>query len=124
MPKIVVNDSTKRISAFGFCEFEEVSGHTVYDIATEQLPDEPRFCKYSTSTGKVTVDQAFKTQALADEAILVQLSALDSDMPRVSEDLIELLVSKGVISESELPQTAQDKLTNRRTLRGQLSGGA
>jgi hypothetical protein len=43
-------------------------------------------------------------------------------MPRVVEDLIDTLVFKGLISEAELPQAAQDKLANRRNKRAALNG--
>jgi|Deesub1362A_J573_1020465.scaffolds.fasta_scaffold00740_9 hypothetical protein len=57
---------------------------------------------------------------LAREEIKRQLAETDSGMARVIEDLIELLASKGVIAESELPQPTQDKITSRRNLRTQL----
>ena len=111
MPKIVVSNATKRLIAFGFSEFEAPEGHTVYDITDEKLPDKPRFCKYE--EGVISIDQAFKDQFLADESILKQLKNSDGDMIRVLEDIIGLLNSKGILSESELPQSAKDKLNNR-----------
>lgn len=44
----------------------------------------------------------------------------DMEMSRVLEDLIDLLVRKGVLSPGELPTTARDKLSRRRELRGHL----
>ena len=43
-------------------------------------------------------------------------------MVRVLEDLIEVLMSKGVISITDLPPVAQTKLTNRAQARRSLSG--
>ena len=43
-------------------------------------------------------------------------------MVRVLEDLIEVLMTKGVISITDLPWAAQTKLMNRAQARRQLSG--
>jgi len=45
------------------------------------------------------------------------LEASDLDVIRVLEDLIELLIGKGVIQFTELPEAAQNKLLKRRNLR-------
>ena len=59
-----------------------------------------------------------KYQALVDEETRkYDLIRTDSAVTRVLEDLIDLLVSKTLINESELPQAAQDKLQERRNLR-------
>lgn len=120
MPQIIINDDSKRLIAFGFTEFEALDGHTIYDTAQEKLPDEPRFCKYNTATGMITVDQDFKDQFLANKDIQKQLRSSDGDMIRIVEDLLELLDSKGILSEAELPQSVKDKLSNRRSLRSQI----
>lgn len=49
-----------------------------------------------------------------------ELAATDQDMLRICEDLINTLIDKGVISESDLPQAAQGKLANRRAKRAAL----
>ena len=46
-----------------------------------------------------------------------QLADTDGETVRVLEDVISLLEAKGVFSRTELPQSAQDKLANRETLR-------
>lgn len=56
------------------------------------------------------------------EASLLQLRQSDLEMVRVLEDLIEVLMSKGVISITDLPPIAQAKLTNRAQARRSLSG--
>ena len=44
----------------------------------------------------------------------------DLGIARVTEDLIDLLIDKGVISFTELPENAQKKLIDRRGLRNEL----
>ncbi|NFV81440.1 hypothetical protein [Magnetospirillum aberrantis] len=46
----------------------------------------------------------------------------DLSFIRVLEDLIEVLIRRGVIALSDLPGPAQDKLMQRRALRGWLAG--
>ncbi|WP_312952024.1 tryptophan synthase subunit beta [Superficieibacter sp.] len=55
-------------------------------------------------------------------ATLTQLRQSDLEMVRVLEDLIEVLMSKGVISITDLPPAAQMKLINRAQARRTLSG--
>lgn len=56
------------------------------------------------------------------EATLTQLRQSDLEMVRVLEDLIEVLMSKGVITITDLPPAAQTKLTSRAQARRSLSG--
>lgn len=53
---------------------------------------------------------------------LLQLQQSDLEMVRVLEDLIEVLMSKGVISITDLPSAAQTKLINRAHARQTLGG--
>lgn len=55
-------------------------------------------------------------------ATLQRLQQSDLEMVRVLEDLIEVLMSKGVISITDLPPAAQNKLLNRAQARQALSG--
>lgn len=50
-----------------------------------------------------------------------QLHESDADLVRVIDDLIETLIQKQLISITDLPLAAQDKLLNRRRLRDALS---
>ncbi len=50
-----------------------------------------------------------------------QLVQSDLEMIRVIEDLIELLIQKGTILITDLPEGAQEKLMQRQKLRGMLS---
>jgi hypothetical protein len=57
-----------------------------------------------------------------DEAqIREQLSVTDADMIRVVEDLIEVLITKSVISAADLPGVVNAKLARRRELRKTMS---
>ncbi len=50
------------------------------------------------------------------------LAESDKDIARVTEDLINLLISKNIILFTELPQAVQEKLLGREKLRSSLSG--
>lgn len=52
----------------------------------------------------------------------VRFKASDLAFVRVLEDVIELLMDKGVISFMELPEAAQQKVMERQTLRRRLNG--
>ncbi len=56
----------------------------------------------------------------------IQLALEDSDraLARVTEDLIELLVRKGLIMVTELPAVVQHKLRSRVSLRSRLAQSA
>lgn len=51
----------------------------------------------------------------ADERVRLQQS--DLDFVRVLEDVLDLLMDKGVISFTDLPQAARDKIMQRQSLR-------
>lgn len=55
------------------------------------------------------------------DAQLRQLRSSDLEFVRVLEDVIELLVAKGVISFTELPDAAREKLMSRQSLRRQVN---
>ncbi len=81
----------------------------VFGEATEDAPDE------------ISADdpalRAFLHGTSGDDA--AHLDMLDSDlgMVRVLEDLINLLIDKGVIRITDLPEAAQQKLLERGSLR-------
>ncbi|SDV08088.1 tryptophan synthase subunit beta [Pseudomonas mucidolens] len=56
------------------------------------------------------------------EVSLKQLKQSDSEMIRVLEDLIHVLIQKGVINLTDLPVAAQSKLKGRLNARESLSG--
>ena len=54
---------------------------------------------------------------LAQADAIAAVSATDAGYVRVLEDLVDTLVDKGVIALADLPQSAQDKHSNRKALR-------
>ncbi|MGE5478769.1 MAG: hypothetical protein ACM3Q1_19115 [Bacteroidales bacterium] len=87
--------------------------------------------------GEVPLDDEGEEVSIADPGLLALLArtgaieaAVDDDVfaasdmafIRVLEDLIEVLIRRGVIALSDLPEAAQDKLMQRRALRGWLAG--
>lgn len=54
------------------------------------------------------------------ELIIQALAASDSELARVTEDLIAVLVNKGVILFTDLPDAVQTKLLDREALRTKL----
>ena len=65
------------------------------------------------STEEVEADALASTKA--------ELRESDSDMARIAEDLITALISKGVLAESDIPQSARSKLDRRAELRSKLA---
>ena len=61
--------------------------------------------------------QAFLQNLAGDHS---GLGATDQDFVRVLEDVVNLLIAKGVILFTELPDSAQQKIMNRQHLREQL----
>jgi hypothetical protein len=49
------------------------------------------------------------------------LSETDADLVRVLEDLIDVLITRGVIQFTDLPEAAQAKLLERRQTRATLT---
>lgn len=49
------------------------------------------------------------------------LAFSDKEVIRVLDDLIELLIKKGIIMLTELPQEAQDKLLRRKKVRAEIN---
>ena len=50
------------------------------------------------------------------------LGATDQDFVRVLEDVVELLIDKGVILFTDLPDSAQEKIMLRQQLRSKFGG--
>lgn len=63
--------------------------------------------------------QAFMAEDEAFEA--VDLSKTDLSFIRVLEDLLEVLMDKGLISFTDLPEPAQQKVMERQSLRKRLN---
>lgn len=88
----------------------------------EQLSNEP----FKDMDGSLAADseearQWFSTQKLVENS-LQQLKQSDLDMIRVLEDLIDVLIQKGVVRITDLPEAAQIKLLGRSKARDALGG--
>jgi hypothetical protein len=73
--------------------------------------------------GEVVHRQTVVTLTPAEKARWAkgQLSHSDRDnMPRLAEDVLDVLVAKGVIALTDLPQVSQDKIAERKSLRARL----
>ena len=89
-----------------------VSEVPLNDDAEKLPPDDPEVLALLARTSD--------TELSEDEAFVHS----DLGFIRVLEDLVEVLIRKGVISLSDLPGPAQDKLMQRRALRHWLAGVA
>jgi len=67
----------------------------------------------------VTDPQREKAAQIAQKT--VDLAAGDQSMARITEDLIDVLILKGVIGLTDLPASVQQKLAARKALRADLS---
>jgi hypothetical protein len=65
----------------------------------------------------------FYGRGLKPDSPLSFLLRSDLDLTRVLEDLIDLLVMRGVINFTDLPESAQSKLLGRRMARADLKVG-
>lgn len=73
---------------------------------------------------KLTVDNEileFLGKTASQDSILQLLARMDTEIVRILEDLIDLLVKKNVIMFTELPDEAQEKLHGRRQIRQQIN---
>ncbi|HTH17802.1 MAG TPA: hypothetical protein VL974_14180 [Magnetospirillum sp.] len=88
-----------------------VSAVPLDDAAEAVAPDSPEFLQFLT--------RACGAEEAGDDGTF---TALDLAFIRVLEDLVEVLLRRGVVALSDLPAAAQDKLMQRRALRGWLAG--
>jgi hypothetical protein len=56
------------------------------------------------------------------EAGRESIDQTDQDFVRVLEDVVQLLIDKGVILFTDLPDSAQEKIMRRQRLRSELGG--
>lgn len=88
------------------------------------------------SVRRNTCDSGAETKAGIDNEILQFLGRnsskdsmfhllveMDTDVIRILEDLVDILVNKNIIMFSELPQEAQEKLLCRKQLRKSINNG-
>ena len=77
--------------------------------AKEQIgPDDPDLVSFLTAGN--TVPDSLKWELLVSDLMI----------GRLTEDLIDVLIEKGVIAFTDLPDAAQRKLVRRKSLRGKL----
>ena len=63
----------------------------------------------------------YVTSHQVDPGIRERLTLTDTEMARVVEDLIDILIDKGVITANDLPEAVHAKLRRRRSLRQSIS---
>ena len=59
-------------------------------------------------------------ESVIDSQARIELEVSDKEMARVTEDLIDLLLNKGIITSAELPADALEIITTRKSLRDKL----
>lgn len=59
------------------------------------------------------------TASIDDPEVQAFLRNLDIDLVRVLEDVVDLLVARGIFRFTDLPESAQQKLLFRKTMRSQ-----
>ncbi|MBP5857614.1 hypothetical protein KAJ83_11385 [Marivibrio halodurans] len=94
------------------------SDGAVLAVQAERSEECPQFLSPDDADLAVFLEQAGIGSGARDPRNMLAQS--DLEMSRVLEDLIDLLIRKGVLSPGELPTTARDKLSRRRELRGHL----
>lgn len=99
----VIRDSAGQIVALSEVALE--------DGAERMAADHPELVAFVARTCPEVMEPAAASFVSSDLAFI-----------RVMEDLIEVLIRKGVLALSDLPGSAQDKLMERRALRGWLAG--
>ena len=74
-------------------------------------------------SGKEWIDGRSTEEVEADvlASAKAELRESDSDMARIAEDLISVMLSKGLIAESDISQPARNKLAKRSKLRSKLA---
>ena len=86
----------------------------LYDSANENASEE-------VSINSEEVLEFLHREDMSDEKSKEILSRMDLEMVRITEDLITLLIDKGIIMFTDLPQAAQMKLMSRKKLRQHLN---
>ncbi|OGA56596.1 MAG: hypothetical protein A3F77_01835 [Betaproteobacteria bacterium RIFCSPLOWO2_12_FULL_67_28] len=97
----VTRDQSGRISG--------VSDHAEVGVSEEIRADDPELSQF-------LVDQGLSTP----EVIRQRLAESDLQMVRLVDDLIDLLMDKGVIKFTDLPQAAGEKYLHRQVARRRL----
>lgn len=84
-------------------------------------PDGAVECPMPTHGNQVWNGSAWAdTPAIKTDAILAELNNSDVGMISVIDDIVNLLIAKGVISMDDFPASAQEKLDSRKIIMGKL----
>lgn len=117
----------KRVLNKKYVWIEEVQGTSdVYDSATHKLKESVVLPDLSDLS--VDVDPSVQrvinrvavalTQDELDQRKIRDIAGLDKRMPRISEDIVSVLVCRGKLDWVDLKPKAQEVINNRRTKRG------
>ena len=71
---------------------------------------------------ELSSDSAELAAFLEEDGGEKSIAATDQDFVRVLEDVVQLLIDKGVILFTDLPDSAQEKIMLRQQLRSELVG--
>jgi len=91
--------------------------HSIHSIAQNKDDDYP---EYLAATESELV--SFLSGQQETDSSKLALAESDKEIARVTEDLINLLISKNIILFTELPNAVQKKLLGREKLRSSLNG--
>ncbi len=86
----------------------------------EDHPDIVHFFSREQVSAQDTSNKGTTAESSKQASHHEELAASDREMIRVLEDVIEILVKKNIITFTELPQQAQQKIINRKQIRKQL----
>lgn len=101
-------------------------GSVVYSCTTKPINEEVLYLedaptKYHKWDGSKWVEDTTLKTEIDNNQIKIELSISDSGMIRVVEDLIKVLVAKGIITESDFDIQVITKLRDREALREKLN---
>lgn len=97
-----------------------VAGDIVGLVQRELTPDERASGLWQSAAADGPEVQAFLRQVEGGTSAN-PLADTDTALARVTEDLIDVLIDKGVIQFTDLPAAAQNKLLQRRQTRSRLA---
>jgi len=106
-----------RVGDWGVQVEDDFSDSNFTEVAPPQESLEHNVpCDWNEATGAWVLDTAENDRRLA----LDTLTSTDIPMVRGIEDLVDVLVAKGVIAMSDLPQALQDRIATRKNARNDL----
>lgn len=88
-------------------------------MSAANAPDTPQVPGAPDATGAADAPDALG--APSPDRARRHLASTDTDLARITEDLIDILIARGVIQFTDFPAEAQAKLLRRRQTRAALS---